>query len=284
MTDVKAQYPDTIAPALASGVARRTYQLLIETVDVRTEYTLDYLIKTFPTWQYWMGERLNARLICANATLTGRPGRIIHVWWVEWGFSLAEQHAAIHDAAQRPEGSWLAEMFGYLNDVSYDLLFPTHYDPGRCWTAPGAERRCSCVDAPAADPTQPPCIDTTLHSPNTNDPSQRCYRLLDVIQVRPGRLAALAGQKKRCFVENARRLGIQLVASGTRVAAPRQLVQVWNLPSPDALELAMKRFSDMEWYQDMSSTDIASEQQELLLPAWPDPRPTLIDNCWQFEV
>jgi hypothetical protein len=110
------------------------------------------------------------------------------------------------------------------------------------------------------------------------------YRLLDVIDVKPGRLADLVNKKRSCFIENARRLGITLVAAGTRVAESRKLVQIWNLPTATSLEMAIKRFEDQGWYQDMLTDDIASEQQDLLLPWVYDPRPKLKDNCWQFEV
>ena len=282
-TALNDQYPDAIVPALTGeNKVRRTYQLMIETVDVKDEFALLYQ-RDFPlAWRLWMHERMNARLLGTSSTLTGNPGRLIHVWYVEWGFSLAEMHAALYEEAQRQD--WPKEMFGRLNNVSYDVLVPTPYDPGRCWRVPGSTQRCSCQDAPISAPSAS-CVESISSPIQTNGPQRCVARLLDVIDVKPGRLSDLADKKKRCFVENAKQLfGITLVASGMRVAEPRRLVQVWNLPEADSLQKAALKFEDAGWYQDMLSNDVASEQQELLLPWIHDPRPTFKDNCWQFDV
>jgi hypothetical protein len=230
-----------------------------------------------------MAEHFGASLICTNLMLTGRPGRLVHLWQVQKDFSLAALHARVYEDAQ--ENTWLKDMFARLDAVSYDVLFPTSYDPGRCWTAPGANAACTCVDPPVSAP-DPTCVEAA--APGATDPGSStapAQRLLDVIAVKSGRLADLVNRKRGCFIENARRFGITLVASGTRVTEPRRLVQFWNLPSADALEHAIEEFQDRGWYQDMFSKDVASEQQDLLTP-WKgfDPRPKLNGNCWQFGI
>lgn len=287
-TPLDDRYPDAIEPVLtAENGVKRAYQLMIETADVVQESVYAYEVARehddeglSAKWRAWMRERMKAKLLCANTTLTGRPGRYIYVWYVDWGFSLAEMQAALHEDARRQD--WIGEMFRALNGVSYDVLVPTSYDPGRCWRAPGAPQRCSCPDAPKlASPA--PCIKEVPSPIDTNGPERCVARLIDVIDVKPGRLADLADKKGHCFVENAKqRFGITLVASGTRVAEARKLVQVWNLPEHDSLRNAATAFMDDGWYPDMLSNDVRSEQQELLLPWDHDPRPTSKDNCWQY--
>lgn len=56
--------------------------------------------------------------------------------------------------------------------------------------------------------------------------------------------------------------------------------------------MAMRRFSEMAWYQKMLRENVASERQDLLYPlAWYDPHPALVVDandptmrCWRYGI
>lgn len=268
MSDTPSTFPDLVAAGAARG-----YELLLETVDVRVDMSWQYMMKVVTAWRPWMRRAMgDARLLCAGATITGQPGRIVHVWRVREGFSTSAMFASLHALASRPEGAWVGPFVGYIERVSYDVLAPTHYDPERCW--PDETEGC-CAGAPA----------------ETSPAGERPVRLIDVIDVRPGRLAALAEIKARRFAPQAAELGVHLMASGTSTTSVgRRLVQVWELSRADTLIAAMRRFSEMAWYQQMLRENVASERQDLLYPlAWYDPHPALVTTpddpprrCWRY--
>jgi hypothetical protein len=267
---------DVIAPRLgAGGAVVRDYQLLVETVDIDTQKTIQYLGDLPLKYRFWMRRVMGAKMVATSKLLTSRPGRVTHVWQTPWPFSLSEMQAALDEESRR--SPWVSEMFGYIAHVSYDLLMPTMYDPGRCWVTPGADT-CSC------GPGRKQGAATTFAPGN--------YRIMDVIDVKPGRLDDLARAKETHFVPEAREFGIHLIASGTRVAEPRRLVQVWSVPNVDSLVDAIKKFSELGWYNQMFQHDIESEDQDLMVPSLHDPEPTLLSasgrtlhgDCWQFPV
>jgi hypothetical protein len=208
---------------------------------------------------------MGAKMVATSKLLTSRPGQVSHVWHVPWDFSLSKMQAALHEESRR--NAWVSNMFSYVSHVSYDQLMPTSYDPGRCWVTPGADT-CSCGPGKKR-----------LANIEVGD-----YRIMDIISVKPGRLDDLAEAKAKHFVPEARAFGIALIASGTRVAEPRRLVQVWSIPSIDHLVDAIKKFSELGWYNQMFQRDIESEDQDLMVPSMHDPDPTLNGDCWQFPV
>lgn len=266
MTDEATNHVDVIAPRLGvGGVVARDYQLLVETVDIDTQKTIQYLGDLPLKYRFWMRRVMGAKMVATSKLLTSRPGRVSHVWQVPWGFSLSEMQAALHEEARR--SAWVTDMFSYVSHLSYDVLMPTFYDPGRCWVTPGANS-CSCGAG----------------KKRLRDVAVGDYRIMDVISVKPGRLDDLADAKARNFVPEARDFGIALIASGTRVAEPRRLVQLWSVPSVDSLVDAIKKFSERGWYNQMFQHDIESEDQDLMVPSLHDPEPTLNGDCWQFPV
>ncbi len=257
---------DVIAPRLtAGGAVVRDYQLLIETVDILTQKTIQYLGDLPFGYRRWMRRTLGAKMVATSKLLTSRPGRVTHLWQVPWSFSLSEMQAALHEESR--QSRWVSDMFSYVSHVSYDVLMPTFYDPGRCWVPVGADS-CSC----GLGKQVPANVDVGA------------YRIMDVINVKPGRLDDLADAKARHFVPEARAYGIELMASGTRVAEPRRLVQVWSVPSVDSLVDAIKKFSELGWYNAMFQLDVESEDQDLMVPSLHDPEATLNGDCWQFPV
>lgn len=267
--ETASAFPDFVAtPANAT----RGYELLLETVDLNVDMAWQYMMRVVTSWRPWMRRAMGgARLVCAGATITGRPGRLVHLWRVREGFSTAKMFAALSAHAATPEGAWVGPFTEHLHRVSYDLLVPTGYDPARSWPDDPAEGFAGPL--PAA-PT-----------------GERPVRLIDVIDVKPGRLSALAEVKRGQFVPRAAELGVHLMASATSATGlGRRLVQVWELPHADALLRAMRRFSEVAWYQKMLRDNVASEQQELLHPlAWYDPHPALVTDasdptkrCWRY--
>lgn len=266
MSDTPSEFPDLVAGA------SRGYELLLETVDIRVDTGWQYMMKVVTAWRPWMRRAMgDARLVCAGATITGQPGRIVHVWRVREGFSTTQMFSALHALAAKPEGRWVGGFIEHIERVSYDVLVPTSYDPERCW--PDAATGL-CAGAPSAAPA-----------------GERPVRLIDVIDVKPGRLAALAEIKSKQFVPQASELGVNLMASATSATGlGRRLVQVWELSRADTLLTAMRRFSEMAWYQKMLRENVASERQDLLYPlAWYDPHPALVVDandptmrCWRY--
>lgn len=266
LADEETNRVDVIAPRLTTGEAVvRDYQLVIETVDVLTQRTIQYLGDLPLNYRRWMRRTLGAKMVATSKLLTSQPGRLTHVWQVPWSFSLSEMQAALHEESRQRR--WVSDMFSYVAHVSYDVLMPTFYDPGRCWVPVGADS-CSCGQGRKTG----------------SNADLGAYRIMDVINVKPGRLDDLADVKAKHFVPEARAYGIALVASGTRVAEPRRLVQVWSVPSVDSLVDAIKKFSELGWYNDMFQRDIESEDQDLMVPSLHDPEPTLNGDCWQFPV
>jgi hypothetical protein len=257
---------DVIAPRLTTaGAVARDYQLVIETVDIHTQKTIQYLTDLPFNYRRWMRRVLGAKMVATSKLLTSRPGRLTHVWQVPWGFSLSEMQAALHEESRLT--GWVHDMFSYVSHVSYDVLVPTFYDPGRCWV-PVNGAGCSC------GPGKKQQANVEVGA----------YRIMDVINVKPGRLDDLAAAKAQHFVPEARAFDIALIASGTRVAEPRRLVQIWSVPSVDGLVDAIKKFSELGWYNDMFQDDIESEDQDLMVPSLHDPGAILHGDCWQFPV
>jgi hypothetical protein len=270
VSDTEDVFPDFIASGSGAG-GGGGYELLLETVDVRVDTSWQYMMEVVTAWRPWMHREGGARLVCAGATITGQPGRLVHLWRVPEGFSVAKLQRDLHAHAATGEGRWVKAFVGRIERVSYDVLAPTFYDPARCWPdEPGG----TCGDAPA--PTAG---------------GERPVRLIDVIDVKPGRLAALAKVKRDRFVPQAAELGVRLMASGTSATGlGRRLVQVWELSRADTLLDAMRRLSEVGWYQKMLRDNVLSERQDLLYPlAWYDPHPAYVADltdpakrCWRY--
>lgn len=269
MSEGRSAFPDFIAWG-ADGSGSRGYELLLETVDVRVDESWQFMMQVVMSWRPWMRRVMGARLLCAGATITGQPGRLVHLWRVPEGFSTTRMFAALHALASKTEGAWVKTYFGRHERVSYEPLSPTSYDPARCWP-----------DDPAGGCSGPlPTLS-----------GERPVRLIDLIEVKPGRLSALAEVKSTLFVPQAAELGVQLMASATSATGlARRLVQVWELSRADTLLQAMRRFSEVGWYQQMLRENVVSERQDLLYPlAWYDPHPALVVNtsdpprrCWRY--
>lgn len=234
---------DAIVPQAATPARR--YQLLLETVDVSAKDAWSYMSQVVLGWRPWLRNTMGARMISANTQLTGRPGKLVHLWWVPWNFSLAEMHSRLYDEVSGPNGKWIRDLQSYMSHVSYELLMPTLIDPPR-----DLRRRNA---APAGGPTLP--------------------RLIDTITARPGHLDALVKIKQDSFIPAARAHKIELLASGTLITgSTRRLVNMWTLGADDALAKAMRAFSEQSWYQKMHRETIESEHQNILLPmSWYDP-------------
>ena len=273
MGDTKSVFPDFIASGAGpSGVVKGGYELLLETVDVRVDTSWQYMSKVVTSWRPWMFRAMGgARMVCAGATVTGQPGRLVHLWRVPQGFSTAKLFNAVSEHSGTPAGHWLAEFTQSIERVTYDVLTPTYYDPARHWSDEGPA---TCTVVP----------------PETRA-GERPVRLIDVIDVKPGRLKALADVKAGQFVPQADGLGVHLMASGTSATGlGRRLVQVWELSRADTLLASMRRFSEAGWYQKMLRENVVSERQDLLYPlAWYDPHPALASDpndptrrCWRY--
>ncbi len=275
MGDTKSVFPDFIASGAGpSGVVKGGYELLLETVDVRVDTSWQYMRWVVTSWRPWMYRAMGgARMVCAGATITGQPGRLVHLWRVPPGFSTARLFNAVSEHSATPAGHWLTEFTQSIERVTYDVLTPTYYDPARHWPDEGAT----------------PCVPM---APKERG-AERPVRLIDVIDVKPGRLKALAEVKAAQFVPQADGLGVHLMASGTSATGlGRRLVQVWELSRADTLLASMRRFSEAGWYQKMLRENVVSERQDLLYPlAWYDPHPALSSDpndprqrCWRYGV
>ncbi len=248
------------------------YALLLQTARVSPERMPGWKRHVAVCVQPWMWETFGAHLLAAGSALTGAPGVVTQLWMVpvEYGPALA--------AAKLRGRRWHQDFLRDLDDLREEVLVPMGYDPARN-VAPGREpeRRATAAAHPPA--------------------AMRSY-LIDHIDVPSRALGDFSRGKRDVFVPlvTARAFGWRLVASGARVSdrvfrgagldvgdvaqglrptsPATTVVNLWELPAPDALPKVMLHLSENQSYQAFRHATVGAEDQHLLLPVGSyDPRP-----------
>lgn len=251
---------------------RIDHALLLQTVRVAPERMPGWKRHVALSVQPWMWETFGAHLLAAGSALTGSPGVVTQLWMVPVEYSPALAAARLRDRR------WHQEFLQHLDDLHEEVLLPMGYDPPRN-LAPGRE---PVRSGPAARPS----------------PAAMRTFLIDHIDVPSRSLGAFSRGKRDVFMPlvTARALGWRLLASGVRVSdrvfrgaslgvsaqghglrstnPTATVVNLWDLPAPDALPRVMLHLSENQEYQRFRDETVAGEDQHLLLPVGNyDPRP-----------
>ncbi len=175
MGDTKSVFPDFIASGAGpSGVVKGGYELLLETVDVRVDTSWQYMRWVVTSWRPWMYRAMGgARMVCAGATITGQPGRLVHLWRVPPGFSTARLFNAVSEHSATPAGHWLTEFTQSIERVTYE-----HEAFARAMTDHGVKPEFEIFDAgmmatahrllgkgPTVAPAAAPAVPVMMSSP-----------------------------------------------------------------------------------------------------------------------
>ena len=249
------------------------YALLLQTARVAPERMAGWKRHVALSVQPWMWETFGAHLLAAGSALTGSPGLVTQLWMVGVEYSPALA------AAKLRERRWHQEFVEAVDDLHEEVLLPMAYDPPRN-VAPGREP----TRAPGAVRGE---ISATMRS-----------FLIDHIDVPSRRLGDFSRGKREVFLPlvTTRPFGWRLIASGARVterlfrgtghdvaldanslrttSPSTTVVNLWDLPAPDALPRVMLHLSENQAYQTFRDTTVGGEEQHLLLPVGAyDPRP-----------
>lgn len=252
---------------------RFDYALLLQTARVAPERMPGWKRHIALSVQPWMWETFGAHLLAAGSTLTGAPGLVTQLWMVGIDYSPALAAAKLRDRR------WHQEFLESVDDLHEEVLLPMGYDPPRN-VAPGRE---------------PEGARTPARGESTA--TMRAF-LLDHVEVPSRRLGDFSRGKREVFVPlvTARAFGWRLIASGARVsdrmfrgagldvassgaglratAPATTVVNLWDLPAPDALPRVMLHLSENQAYQSFRDATVGGEDQHLLLPVGSyDPRP-----------
>ncbi len=249
------------------------YALLLQTARVAPERMPGWKRHIALSVQPWMWETFGAHLLAAGSALTGAPGVVTQVWMV--GVDYSPSLAAAKLRGRR----WHQEFLEDLDDLREEVLLPMGYDPPRN-VAPGRE---------------PARVGASVRSDVTA--TMRSF-LIDHVEVPSRRLGDFSRGKREVFLPlvTARAFGWRLIASGARVsdrmfrgtgldvatdgaglratAPATTVVNLWDLPAPDALPRVMLHLSENQAYQSFRDATVGGEDQHLLLPVGSyDPRP-----------
>ncbi len=253
---------DGMLGAYPSGTTRDGYQLLIQTFELRLELLWDYNLFMALRLCPAMMER-GYHLLVAGTQLTGRPGRVVHVW---------RRDAAAAAKPERPgAASLLDELSRYVARQQVTVLTPTAYDADR-WLA-----GVSSPPTPSNAPTT-----AAASGAGASARGSRVY-LMDTIKVRPGKMSAFVAGKRDVMVPLIAVGGSApwtLLASGWvhGVGAP-EAINVWEMPESDALLRTMRRVSENIAYQTFVRECVHEEDQNLLSPIdFYEPRPVRVDR------
>jgi hypothetical protein len=249
------------------------YALLLQTARVAPERMPGWKRNVALSVQPWMWETFGAHLLAAGSALTGSPGVVTQLWMV--GVDYSPSGAAAKLRGRRWHQAFLED----VDDLREEVLLPMGYDPPRN-VAPGRE--------PAR---------STPGGRHDAASTMRSF-LIDHIDVPSRRLGDFSRGKREVFLPlvTARAFGWRLVASGARVSdrmfrgggfdvasdgsslratcPATTVVNLWDLPAPDALPRVMLHLSENQSYQSFRDATVGGEDQHLLLPVGSyDPRP-----------
>jgi hypothetical protein len=249
------------------------YALLLQTARVAPERMPGWKRHVALSVQPWMWETFGAHLLAAGSALTGAPGVVTQLWMVGVDYSPSLAASKLRGRA------WHQEFLEGLDDLREEVLLPMGYDPPRN-VAPGRE------------PGRAPSVG------RRDDVATMRSFLIDHIDVPSRRLGDFSRGKRDVFLPlvTARSFGWRLIASGARVSdrmfrgggfevgggdgalratcPATTVVNLWDLPAPDALPRVMLHLSENQAYQSFRDATVGGEDQHLLLPVGSyDPRP-----------
>ncbi len=249
------------------------YALLLQTARAAPERMQGWKRHVALSVQPWMWETFGAHLLAAGSALTGSPGLVTQLWMVGVDYSPALAAAKLRDRR------WHQDFVEALDDLHEEVLLPMGYDAPRN-VVPGRE---------------PEGAPRVLRSDATA--TMRSF-LIDHIDVPSRRLGDFSRGKREVFVPlvTTHAFGWRLIASGARVTdrmfrgagldvaldagalratcPTTTVVNLWDLPAPDALPRVMLHLSENQAYQTFRDATVGGEEQQLLLPVGAyDPRP-----------